>query len=96
MSFKVEAEFETVTATTNYTEQLDSIFNSLKEDIKNGMTNAKLIIALASGMDDLGSIFRGRKTIIQQYVGSKREEIEKIRACKNHRMCEVMNLFNCI
>ena len=56
----------------------------------NGMTNAKLKDVLANGMDDLDSIFRGRKTIIAQYVVSKREEIENIKKThKRRRMGEV-------
>ena len=93
MSFQVKADSEE----TNYTKQLDSIFNALKEDIENGLSNTKLKFVLNNGMDDLGINFRGRKTRISQYVDSKREEIEEIRIShkRQRRMGEVINLFNC-
>ena len=77
---------------------MDSIFNALKEDIENGLSNTKLKFVLNNGMDDLGINFRGRKTRISQYVDSKSEEIEEIRIShkRQRRMGEVINLFNCI
>ena len=72
------------TTTTNYEEQLDSIFIELKEDIGNGYSIFQIKHALRKGMDNLDSIFPGRKKMIDQYVTSKKDEIEHIR--ESHKL----------
>ena len=63
---------------------MDSIFIEMKEDIGNGYTIFQIKHALRKGMDNLDSIFPGRKTMIDQYVTSKKNEIEHIR--ESHKL----------
>jgi hypothetical protein len=86
----------TPTTTSNHIEQLDSIFITLKENIENGYTMYQIKHALRKGMDNLGSEFPGRWTMIEKYAKSKKNEIENIRVSKKLWETEVIKIFNLI
>ena len=94
MLFKVEADLDSTTTTTNHKEQLDSIFISMIDDIEDDTTINDIKAALEKGMSNLGSNFGGKKAIIDQYVKTKRDEIKAIRERhKKQRTDEVIEAF---
>lgn len=62
MLFKVEADLDSTTTTTNHKEQLDSIFISMIDDIEDDTTINDIKATLEKGMINLGSKFRWEKS----------------------------------
>ena len=57
---------------TDYKQQLDSIFDELTEGIENGFTDKEIKAALSKEMTKKGCRFQGINEYIDQYVKNER------------------------
>ena len=73
---------------------MDSIFNTLTEDIENGLNDKEIKAALSSGMTKLGSRFGGISKFIEQYLKKRKDDIRQIREShKRQRVDEVIETY---
>ena len=79
---------------TDYKQQLDSIFDTLTEGIENGLIDKEIKAALSKETTKKGCRFQGINKYIDQYVNKRKKDIRFIREShKRQKVVEVIEIY---